>query len=436
MKDIRNVTINSILRDYLYSIDSSLLSEDNIDIDDTITIEESSQKYIQLLASFLNEAYYMGYIMSESILNRLLNIINYEGYEYQVMTAYSDILMNAMNDNHGEDPNRPMYKIDMLSYEESKNYVMDYVDTVKNAEEISSLSFPHYRNPNSTAEDSDFVLMFLNEVEYPIDRIYKDFENATHPVQIAEYGYILYKYNVPAYISLINKTNNIYAYLFFLLDNEDNTSLDILVDNIITIPSLARLIDMYEYFIIDKPSDKYIMPNDIANKNIFRLFKYLSINVAEEQIAMIIGLDIDIWENYLNTCDFNEQISKDFSRLDDLIDIFHSDNKYNILNPIEYIYTIKDKYKDDAYFYARHCLLSMDYKLFFTNFTNIYNELLNSIDTKELSELCIECINDFKNFDVEEINDMINELYTQLCYLTSTDNAPDGLVDIRNSIKK
>lgn len=431
MKDIRKTTIDSILKDYFYAIDSSKLSDDNIDIDDTNVVTESAQKYIQLLASFLNEAYYMGYIMSESILNKLMNIIDYKGYEYQLMETYSNILMGSMNDNHGLDPNRPVYRQDMLSYEESKNYVMDYLNAVKNAEEINSTSFPHYKNPNSNAEDANFVLMFLNEVEYPIDRIYKDFENATNPVQIAEYGYILYKYNKPAYISLLDKTNNIYAYLFFLLDNEDDMSLDILVDNIITIPSLARLIDMYEYF--DIAEIKYAILSEVANKNIHRLFEYLSTNVADEQLAMIIGLDIDIWTNYYEANNTNTII--DLSKLDKVIKLFNSDKKYNILNPVEYIYTIKDKYPDDVYFYARHCLLNMDYKLFFTEFLNIYNELHKSIDTKVLVDLCIECINDFKNLKVKEVDDKINELYVQLCYQTSNDNVPEGLMEIRNSIK-
>ena len=75
MKDIRKTTIDSILKDYFYAINSSKLSEDNIDIDDSIVVEESTQRYIQLLASFLNEAYYMGYIICKILHHYLIDQI-------------------------------------------------------------------------------------------------------------------------------------------------------------------------------------------------------------------------------------------------------------------------------------------------------------------------------------------------------------------------
>lgn len=438
MKDIRKTTIDSILKDYFYAINSSKLSEDNIDIDDSIVVEESTQRYIQLLASFLNEAYYMGYIMSESILNRLLNIINYEGYEYQIMNAYADILMGSMNDMHGDDDNRPVYKRDMLSYSDAKGYVTDYVDAVRHDNEINSLIFPHYRNPNSKEDDKQFLLMFLNEEDYPIDRIYKDFENVTHPIQIAEYAYILYRYNKPAYLSYLNKTNDVYAYIFFLLDNMDNMSLDIILDNIKSIPSLAKLIDKYAYFNItgtledaNKPEGTYSKFSDNANKNIYRLFEILLINVSDEQTAMLIGLNENIWTNY---CDANHEYI-DLSRLTKALDLYKSHKKYTILNPVEYIYTIGTKYPDDAYFYARHCLMNMDYVLFFTNFVKMYNYLIKFINTKDLVDLASECIECFKNLKVPAVNESIDNLYIELCFETSKDTVADGLIELRDLIK-
>lgn len=432
MKDIRRTTIDSVLRDYFYSINSIKLSEDNIDIDDSVVVEESTQRYIQLLASFLNEAYYMGYIMSESILNRLLNIINYGGYEYQIMNAYADILMGSMNDMHGDDINRPVYKRDMLSYTEAQGYVTDYVDAVRHDNEINSLIFPHYRNPNSDKEDTQFLLMFLNEESYPIDRVYKDFENATHPIQIAEYAYLLYRYNKPAYVSYLNKTNNIYAYTFFLLDYMDNMSLDIITDYIKTIPSLSRLIDMYAYFdTTDKPEGTYARFTDNANKNIYRLLELLLINVSDEQTAMVIGLNENIWTAYY---DANYDYI-DLSRLNNALNLFKSHKKYNMLNPVEYLYSIGTKYPDDVYFYARYCLLNMDYSLFFSNFVKMYNYLIKFINTKDLVDLFDECIQGFKSLQVPEVDERINNLYTELCFETSKDTVADGLSELRDSIK-
>lgn len=435
MKDIRKATIDSVLRDYLYSIDASKLSDDNIDISDNI-VDESSQKYIQLLASFLNEAYYKGYIMSESILNKLLNVINYEGYEYPIMNAYANILLKSMKDNDYDEKNRPKYKVQMLSYSESKDYVMDYVNTFKNDEEINSVTFPHYKKPGSDNPDSDFLLMFLNEEQYPINKIYNDFENVTNPIQIAEYAYILYTYNKQAYVSLLNKIDNINPYIFFLLDNTDDMSLDIITDHIKTISALAKIIDIYEYFDINKPENKYSTLTDNTNKNINRLFELLSINVSDEQIAMLVKLDKDIWNNYYEA-NKNCKIAP-LSKLNIALNLIKNDTsgKYDIMNPIEYIYSIKTTHYDDAYFYARYCLLNMDYTLFFNNFMDIYNHLIEIIDNNILTNLCIECIDYFKELKVEEIDNKINDLYVTLCYQTSNDHVLPGLIDIRNSIKK
>lgn len=431
MSWVTKTTIDSVLRDYFYSVSADRLLEDNIEIDTDNVIEDSKALYLQFFASFLIDSYYKGYIMSESIMKKLMDIIDYTGYEYLILQSYIDILNSAMID-HVLDVDYESIRLHtgVISPEESKEFILEYLKQIQEKKlvpgedgMIHNISIPYFK----TAE-INFGFRVLEEEFYPIDKIYKSFKQGLPVEQYVQSAYVLYSNNKSAYRSLLRqKLVEVPCYLFFLLDNEDNYSLDILTDNIRSLPMLLNVINVYEMY-NDMDGFKF---NEIVNKNIKRLIELITINVTIEQTAMIIGTQYDSWKQYIDN-------NKDYTNitLESAILLYEENKeKFTMLNSVEYIYTIREKYPYDAYFYARQCLLNMDYKLFFNNFINMYKELLGLIDTDKLVDLCIECINGFKQLNIEEVNDKLDELYINLCDLTSGDVTVSGYIEIRNAIK-
>lgn len=405
---LENINIDSVMKEYYHCICSDKLSSDNINIDDTLEIENSFTKYLQLFASFLNESYYRGYVLSGSILKKLMDIIEYEGYEYQILDEYIKILFDGMKDYHCDDDNRPTYREIVLEAEDSKNFVMEYLDIINNMNTytIQSIDVPHFRNPESTKQDKNFTLYSLIEEEYPINLIYKDLSNNfTTDRSYPEKMKVVYDENINAYKSLISKDKSPYC-LFFLLDEDSNRALDILVNKISTLPQLANLIRACEDYMaktITADRVRYRF-NDTINNNIRRLIELLTINVSIEQTAMIIGTDYDLWRTY---CDENYH---ELNTLLYAVNLYQSDpDRFIILNPVDYIFKIREVYPKDVYFYARNVLLSMDYRLFCNNFIEIFNELLDQLEENVLKDLFNECFDGLINLgNTDVIRALIN----------------------------
>lgn len=419
---LRNINIDTILRDHYSSIYSEKLSEDKIDIDDTLEIENSSTKYLQLFACFLNEAYYRGYVISNSIMKKLMDIIEYEGFEYQILEKYIDIIFDNINDYKCDEDNRPVYREFILEPEESKNFIMEYLQAIHDDKAIySSKDIPHFTNPNSAAEQKSFNLKLLTETEYPIDKMYKTISNndfSNYPMLYAEEMEVIFNENINAYKALLKNNKSPFG-LVFLLDYDNNRALDILVNKITSLPQLASMIRSYEYYISqiidDEDRTKYRFSSTV-NDNIRRLIELLTINVTIEQTAMIIGTDYNLWRTY---CDEN------YHELDTLlfaVNLYQSDpDRFKILNPVEYIFKIRDAYPDDVYFYARNTLLSMNYKLFCNNFIDIFKELSGNLNDEELKDLFNECFDGLialrnRAVDIEliKLNNKICSIYTTL----------------------
>lgn len=396
---LENITINDILK-YYNGIDSDKLSENNINIDENLEVEDSFGKYLQLFASFLNEAYYRGYIISESILKKLMDIIEYEGFEYQIMEAYSQILLDAMNDYHCDDNNRPIYREYILSTEDSRKFINEYLEAIKIIS-TDKYVIPFFKNPESTEESKVFSLRLLNEVEYPIDYIFKHvLEKPT-----IEAVYMIYKNNLSAYKALINKFNR-KEFLFFLLDESDNESLDILIENTSSVSELAITIGiLYSFINLNHVEPNYTLSNTI-NNNIRRLFELLTINVTNEQTAMIVGTNYDIWKR------FDDNNPHSLVTLTTALNLYDTNpEKYTLVQGYALIPMIRLCYKDDAYFYARQFLLNMNYKILCDNFIEIYEELKDQIDHNRLFLLFGECI---AGLSLHK-NDIINEALDSLC---------------------
>lgn len=88
--------LDDVLRDEYYMILIDKLDDTNIIIDDKLEVENSKDKYIQEFALFLHQAEIEGYKMDGYILKKLMDIIEFEGYEYQIMMQYKTILNKAI----------------------------------------------------------------------------------------------------------------------------------------------------------------------------------------------------------------------------------------------------------------------------------------------------------------------------------------------------
>ena len=58
MKKFKQTTIDDILKEYYSTIYNDKLDDRNIDIDDSLEVENTGQEYLKSFAKFLNQSYY------------------------------------------------------------------------------------------------------------------------------------------------------------------------------------------------------------------------------------------------------------------------------------------------------------------------------------------------------------------------------------------
>lgn len=424
--------LDDILRDYCNGIYTQELSEDKIEIDDTLQDENSPSKYIQLFACFLNESYYRGYIISESIISKLMDIIGLDGYQYQIIEKYIDILFNHMNDYKIDEENRPVFREIVLDVDESKSFINEYLTAVKsidpNSIEEKSTVIPHFRNPESKQKDIITSLYVFNEIEYPIDYIYKRIINRETDSleELTELSFIIYKYNINAYKDICNKIKSPYT-MFFLFGFNDNESLDILVSNITSLYDLVEYVYIIEKYLnkIDENKYPYRFNNDIINNNIRRLIELLTINITIEQTAMLIGPKYEIWRKY---CDENYH---ELNTLLMAVNLYESDpDRFKVVHSYDYIKNIKKYYKGDEYFYYRNTLLNMPFSqvLSFHEFKKIYHELVNNLT----ENLAIDLLQELFDGYIKLRNSMV-DMYLKILYndIKSLQSKPRYIINNR-----
>lgn len=161
MYNMKNLTVDEILKYYYRAIDSSKLNEDNIIIDENLVVEDSKNKYLKEFANFLNDSYWKGYRISESIISKLMNIIEYTGYEYQLIKQYIDILNSCIISRYEEIPNT----ID-ITPQRAIEYINLYISCQDD-------KIPYYITDKKFNTNCN-ELYTLIEIEDPISIIIKD----------------------------------------------------------------------------------------------------------------------------------------------------------------------------------------------------------------------------------------------------------------------
>ena len=97
-----NASIEEILMYFYSSIPSHELDEDNIVINEEHISENSKELYLKKFASFLNNLAKLGYKVSGSIMSKLLNVIEYDGYQDQIIDQYISIITKNIKEYNAE----------------------------------------------------------------------------------------------------------------------------------------------------------------------------------------------------------------------------------------------------------------------------------------------------------------------------------------------
>lgn len=155
---MKKVTIDDILREYYHAISSDKLSDDNITIDEDLIVEDSKNKYLQEFATFLNVAYHNNYKVSESIISKFMNIIEYTGYEFQIIEQYTKVFDDFFS---------PLTRPNICILRPHK--AIEYINLYLNAKDHR---IPYYRQ-NERFEINDHKLRDLIEIENP-EKIIKE----------------------------------------------------------------------------------------------------------------------------------------------------------------------------------------------------------------------------------------------------------------------
>lgn len=395
---LNNVTVDSVLMKYYHSIDSRHLQDDKINIDSKKVVD-SSTKYIQYFAAFLDTLHSKGYVLSDSILKKLMDIIDYEGYEYQIMKCYADIIFKYIDKD-------AVFEFDgYIDKETSIEYITNYSKAIKNLDSsVESVSYgcvPYFTDIDFDIESPFYVLKEMNAI---IPTLYYDITN--HKVEDIEQAietlYVIYKED-PELFSQIDRTRYKVA-LFFLLLEDSYDALDMFIDANI---NLFDLHDIIHSCFIYKTTHDINDFRKIFTKNINRVINILTVNIRDEDIAMIISEHFEFWDDLCK--------SYKIDRFEHPLEMCRTDiKKYKILNDLDFLDKAIEEYQYDLYFYARYILMNMDYRVFCDNFIHIFDKLGDYLSDKEIKEIIHGCMNGLSNLHVEEVDNKLNELHDNL----------------------
>lgn len=406
---LNNVTVDSVLMKYYHSIDSKHLQDDKINIDTNLKVVDSSTKYIKYFARFLDVLHSKGYVLSDSILKKLMDIIDYEGYEYQIMRCYTDIIYSHIQKVNGyaEYQTFPEY-LEFNGYIDKEiaiEYITNYSKAIKNIDSsVESVSYDTVPHLVSNFDDKPESLFVIKEMKSIIPTLYYDI--TSHKVEDIEQAietlYVIYKED-PELFSEIDRSRYKIA-LFFLLLEDSYDALDMFIDANI---NLFDLYDIIHSCFIYKTTHDIDDFDKIFTKNINRVINILTVNIRDEDIAMIISEHFEFWDDLCK--------SYKIDRFEHPLEMCRTDiKKYKILNDLEFLDKAIEEYKDDLYFYARYILMNMDYRVFCDNFIHIFDKLGECLSDEEIKEIIHGCMNGLSNLHVEEVDNKLNELRDNL----------------------
>lgn len=247
----KDINIDSVLLKF-NAIDSDKLKEDKIDIDLDLMVENSSQEYIKEFAMFLNElCCTRGIVLSESIFKKFMDIINYEGYEYQIVQQYVTIINNIVYRVPYNEYNMYIkYKDYNFDNDQCIEFINKYLKEIQSP--INEDGYIHFLHPMEDDSNKRMYVEPLKEVEYPIDFLYRSIKEfpATMAYKLnidkvelyQQAMYIIYQNNLPAYKAILSR-DNLLKGLYFLLEEDTDKARDILLEYIDSLHTLFYLLD-------------------------------------------------------------------------------------------------------------------------------------------------------------------------------------------------
>lgn len=158
---INEVSIDKILLYFYNGIDSRDLDENKIIISEENISDNSKELYLQKFAKLLNYCGYNDYRLSSSIVVKLLDIIEYEGYQDQIISQYYDIITKNMK---SED----IYNEQDLSPMEAIQFINEYI-----AKEDMIVI---YHNKKFSNKEIKYILEEITDVDL-IEKIQEYFRN-------------------------------------------------------------------------------------------------------------------------------------------------------------------------------------------------------------------------------------------------------------------
>ena len=412
MKKFKQTTIDDILKEYYSTIYNDKLDDRNIDIDDSLEVENTGQEYLKSFAKFLNQSYYRGYIISENIFSKLLDIIKYDGYEYKLFKAYEKILVDNMISENAELPETELLP------EDAKDFINAYSDIYENNEN----PVPHY-NIDKKGLQEPVSMKVLSLEEYPTNLIYEQLckGKVLESEQIARMSYVLYKNNEPAYERMTTYLNTAKA-IFFLLDNTDDRSIDILMNAIFSsgndVTSLdvaTQLIKDYDTFINDGYDNFDLSEN--AAYNIEKIIELIHLKMPLNYMVNVISKDIHVYKSFVN----NNTLK--YKTIQSMVD-FYNDNEEeylayelvelrNIVSSNVYNHT-------EYFFYTRNIILNMDYIKVLDNFYNIIEIIDTKLEPDEILSIMKTFIYNLVKLRNKIVDDDLIEFHNKLAIKLSS----------------
>lgn len=412
MKKFKQTTIDDILKEYYHSIYYGELEDTNINIDDSLEVENTGQEYLKSFAKFLNQSYYRGYIISENIFSKLLDIIKYDGYEYKLFKAYEKILVDNMISENAELPETELLP------EDAKDFINVYSDIYEN----NNNPVPHYNiDKKGLQEPTNIKILSLEE--YPTNLIYEQLckGKVLESGQIARMSYVLYKNNESAYERMTAYLNTTKA-IFFLLDNEDNRSIDILMNaifssgnDVTSLDIVTQLIKDYDTFINDGYDNFNLSEN--AAYNIEKIIELIHLKMPLNYMVNVISKDIYIYKSFVN----NNTLR--YKTIPSMIDFYNDNEEEYLAYELVELRNIvsSDIYNYNEYFfYIRNIILNMDYTKVLNNFYSIIKIIDTKLETPAILSILKTFIYNLVKLRNKIIDDDLIEFHNKLAIKLSS----------------